>query len=241
MKITQVERQKKNLNRFNIYLDGKFAFGADEDSVVEFRLLVGKELDANELETILFGTEVGELMERMYGLFSVRQRSEKEVLEYLRNLNFKRKIAEKEELSQMVVDRLIERLKEKDLLNDERFANEWIHARRSSKLKGVNAIKAELYQKGIDREIIDRLLDSRLPTSSRRGGTSLEVVETDGFGNVIDMSEEGLAMRALEKKVKNPLLLEDMKEKQRMLGFLMRKGFSYDVAKSTIEVFIKKE
>jgi len=231
MKITQVERQKKNSKRFNIYLDGKFAFGADEDAVVDNRLIVGKELSQDEFERILFATEVGKLMERMYGLFSVRMRSEKEVRDYLRQLNFKRKLKDKEDLSDTVMDALIERLKKKDLLNDERFAGEWIHARRSSKQKGINAIKSELYQKGIEREIIDRLMDPRQREE--------DVSELDGFGNVIDSSEEGLAMRALEKKVRNPELLLDVKEKQRILGFLMRKGFSYDVARSTIESFLK--
>lgn len=232
MKITQVERQKKNSKRFNIYLDGKFAFGADDDSLVDHRLIVGKELSQDDFERILFATEVGKLMERMYGLFSVRVRSEKEVREYLRQLNFKRKLKDKEDLSDTVMNALIERLKQKDLLNDERFAAEWIHARRSSKQKGINAIKSELYQKGIEREIIDRLLDPRLRGDDREA-------ELDGFGNVIDSSEEGLAMKALEKKVRNPELLVDVKEKQRILGFLMRKGFSYDVARSTIESFLK--
>ena len=225
MKISQVERQKKNSKRFNIYLDGKFAFGADEDSLVDHRLIVGKELSQEEFERVLFATEVGKLMERMYGLFSVRGRSEKEVRDYLRQLNFKRKLKDKEALSDTVMDALIERLKQKDFLNDERFANEWIHARRNSKQKGINAIKSELYQKGIEREIIERLLDPRL----REDDNDSEYE-----------SEEKLAMQSLEKKVKNIEILEDPREKQRILGFLMRKGFSYDISRSVIEVFLKK-
>jgi regulatory protein len=227
MKITQVERQKKNTKRFNIYLDGKFALGADEDAVVDHRLILGKELSEEDLERILFATEVGKLMERMYGLFSVRMRSEKEVRDYLKQLSFKRKLKDLEELSEVVIEALIERLKQKDLLNDERFASEWIHARRVSKQKGINAIKAELYQKGIDREIIESKFDSRHQ-------------DEDGEEWNED-NEETLAMRALEKKIKNPALLEDRKEKQRILGFLMRKGFSYDVARSVIEKILKKE
>lgn len=219
MKISQVERQKKNSKRFNIYLDGKFAFGADEDSLVEHRLIVGKELSQEDFERVLFATEVGKLMERMYGLFSVRMRSEKEVRDYLRQLNFKRKLKDKEALSETVMDALIERLKQKDLLNDERFANEWIHARRNSKQKGMQSIMAELYQKGIARDIIVQAFE--------------DVGEDEG-------SEEELAMQSLEKKVRNPELLADPREKQRILGFLMRKGFSYDVSRSVIEVFLKK-
>src|SRR5260221_7244215 len=147
MKVTQVEPQKKNPRRFNIYLDGQFAFGADEDTVVNYRLLVGKEISTEDLPKILFETEVGLLMGRLYNLFSVRQRSEKEVRDYLRRLNFKRKLKDDEPLSEVVIEQLIERLKQKEILNDEQFAKSWMESRRRNKKKRVNAIKAELYQK----------------------------------------------------------------------------------------------
>ena len=230
MKITLVEKQQKNKNRYNIYLDGTFSFGADEDSVVEHRLIVGKELSSEDLERILFATEVGKLMDRMYGLLSVRMRSEKEIRDYLRNLSFKRKVKEQEELSEVVVEALITKLKARDLINDERFAREWVEARRKSKFLGINALKAELYTKGISREVIESELDSRL----RGNDTSASLCDNSE-------SEEQLAFRALEKKVKNPEMLEDMKEKQRILGFLMRKGFSYDIALDAIENYRKKE
>ena len=136
-KITLVEPQKKNPHRFNIYLDGVFGFGADEDTVVKFRLVPGKVIEPTDLEKILFETEVGKLMGRMYNLFSIRMRSEKEVRDYIRNLSFKRKfrsraksklveqeVKEPEEISQVVVESLIQNLKNKGLLNDEVFAKE---------------------------------------------------------------------------------------------------------------------
>ncbi len=227
MKITLVEKQQKNQNRYNIYLDGKFAFGVDEDTLVEQRLIVGKELDEELLEKVLFESEVGALMARMYGLLSVRMRSEKEIRDYLRNLSFKRKLKDKDELSEVVIESLIKKLKEKDLINDERFAREWIEARRNSKNKGINAIKAELYSKGISREVIESKLDPRLFGDDTTLGWSEE-------------NEEDLATKALEKKVKNILLLKDVKEKQRILGFLMRKGFSYEIAREAIENKLKE-
>ena len=77
-KITSVEPQKKNPKRFNVFMDGEFAFGADEDLVVFYRLVPGKVVEREELDKLIYEAEVGKLMERVYGLFSVRQRSEKE-------------------------------------------------------------------------------------------------------------------------------------------------------------------
>ncbi|MFH0936686.1 MAG: hypothetical protein V1808_00105, partial [Candidatus Daviesbacteria bacterium] len=73
--ITFVEPQKKNQpagrqgpKRFNIFLDGEFAFGADEDLVVNYRLIKGRTLEAEELNKLLYEAEVGKLMDRVYGL-----------------------------------------------------------------------------------------------------------------------------------------------------------------------------
>lgn len=118
-----------------MFLDGQFAFGADEDLVVNHRLLPGKELSPIDLEKLLYEAEVGKLMERMYRLFNIRQRSEKEVRDYLRNVSFKRKIQGEEEISELTTEQVIERLKKKGLVDDEVFAQAWVEARRKSKKK----------------------------------------------------------------------------------------------------------
>lgn len=218
LKITEVSPQKKNSKRFNIFLDGKFAFGADEDLVVERRLIVGKEFDASEIEKLLFEAEVGKLMERMYGLFNIRQRSEKEVRDYLKNLSFKRKLKDKDEISDIAIDSLIEKLKQKRLLNDREFAKSWVSARRRSKGKGIIALKSELYQKGIGREIVDEILEE---SSSE--------------------SEEKLAIKGIEKKWKIWNLLPVLEKKKKAYEFLMRKGFEYEIVKSVIEKLMEKE
>jgi regulatory protein len=216
--ISLVERQKKNKYRFNIYLDGEFAFGADEDTVVNFRLLKGKQIEEADLERILLETEVGKIMERMYGLFGRRQRTEREVRDYLRNLSFKRKLKDQEEISDFIIEQVIERLKTKQLLNDAMFAAEWTRARQISKKKGQVAIRQELMQKGISKEIIDEVMSQ----------------------NITEGGEQKLAVEALEKKMRLFKGLEGMELKQKVLQFLIRKGFSYDVAKDTVEDFMKK-
>lgn len=216
--VSRVQRQIKNNLRFNIYLDGEFAFGADEDTVVNFRLLKGREISEEELEKILLETEIGKLMERMYDLFGRRQRSEREVRDYMRNLSFKRKLKDQEEISETIVDMVIERLKVKQLLNDEQFAQDWMKARQVSKKKGQIAIKSELMQKGISKEVIDQLISE----------------------TVTEESEQKLAEEALEKKLRSFRLLDVQEFKQKALQFLMRKGFTYDIAKDVVEEFVKK-
>ena len=116
-KVTSVEPQKKNAKRFNVFLDGEFAFGADEDLVVSRRLVVGKIITVEDLENFLFEAEVGKLMEKMYRLWSIRQRSEKEVRDYFRVKNI--------DISQLTIDSLVENLKKKGMVNDLEFAKTW--------------------------------------------------------------------------------------------------------------------
>lgn len=217
-KITQVERQKKNPRRFSIFLDGQFAFGADEDTVVDHRLIKGKEIRPEDLPRILFETEVGALMERMYRLFARRQRSEKEVREYLKKLAVSRKSKGQEEPSAVAVEQIIERLKKKGLVNDRQFAESWVISRRRSKRKGLWALKAELYQKGVAKEIIEETVSS----------PSLAIREDD------------LAGEALEKKARvwKGLGLSEFKKKA--VEFLVRRGFDYGVAKDAVVKFLKK-
>lgn len=215
-KVTSVEPQKKDSRRFNVFLDGVFAFGADEDLVVNYRLVPGRVISKNDLNHLIFEAEIGKLMERMYGLFSVRQRSEKEVRNYLRNLSFKRKIKDQEEISRVVMDLLIERLKQKGLINDLEFAKAWVEARRKSKQKGIIALKQELYQKGVDRETIEEVLSSKYQI----------------------LGEEEMAREALEKKMKSWKNLPPRELKKKATEFLMRRGFSYEIAKIVVRLLI---
>lgn len=219
-KVTLVEPQKKDPKRFNVFLDGIFAFGADEDLIVEYRLLVGKEIQEDQLEKILEEAELGKVMGKIYNLFSFRMRSEREVRDYFRIKNLEHtpllrrpRIKAKAEYSSLVVEKIIEKLKRKGLLNDKLFAQNWVESRRRSKNKGKIAIKAELVKKGIEKEIINEVLEDA-------------------------QDELELAVRALAKKSGVFLKYEGRELEQKALQFLVRRGFSFEIAK---EAFKKME
>ncbi len=211
-KVTSVEHQKKNPHRFNIFLDGQFAFGADEDLIVDYCLLRGKTISQENLNKLLFEAEAGKLIDRVYNLYSIRERSEKEIRDYFKLLSFKNKIKGKEKISPEIVDLVVEKLRRKGVINDLRFAKAWVESRRKSKQKGMMAIKAELYQKGIDREIVEEVV----------GGQSAAG------------SEEELAKQALEKKLKSWKNTDKPTLYKKAIEFLLRRGFEYGVAKSVV-------
>jgi len=216
VKITSVEPQKKNPKRFNIFLDGVFVFGADEDLVVDYRLIIGKEITPSDLEKLLKGSEIGKLMERMYRLFNIRQRSEKEVREYIRNLSFKRKLKDREEISEFATNSLIEKLQKKGMLNDLEFARSWMEAR--GKKFGINRIKQELYKKGINREIIEEVMNSEFRVQN----------------------SETVAENQLERKLERWKNLKPMEFRKKAFDFLLRRGFEYEIVKNIVEKIMEK-
>ncbi|MFA4032514.1 regulatory protein RecX [Blautia stercoris] len=85
-------------------------------------------------------------------------------------------------------------------LDDRRYAEHYIEWKKQG--KGKARLKMELVQKGISREIIE------------------EVLESADFGETREMIRQ-----IILKKRKTDIPMNE-KEKQRLYGFLMRKGFS---------------
>ena len=84
-----------------------------------------------------------------YYFLSIRNRSEKEIRDYLVKKN----------IPEEVLEKVILHLKEKKFLNDEVFARAWVLNRIRLKPKGKVLLKIELRQKGVKDEIIQKVLD----------------------------------------------------------------------------------
>jgi len=110
-------------------------------------------------------------------------------------------------------DQVIDRLTRTRLLDDRAFCAYWIDNRRAHRPKGRWALRSELSLKGIDREIIAEMLD--------------------------ELDEEADALRAAERQAAKLARYDDATFRRRLLGFLQRRGFGYDVARRTVEHYEK--
>ena len=217
-KITAIVAQKNNSKRFSIFIDGVFSFGADEDLMVDYRLIIGKEVLAEDIDKMIFESEVGKLMKRIYNLLSIRLRSENEIRRYIKNLSYKRKLKGSSLISDTAVNLLIEKLNKKGLINDLQFAKSWVDSRRKNKKRGIKALRAELFLKGIDREVIKQVLDEDL----------------------MGQSEEQLADEALIKKLKLWKNLSKLEFKKKAYSYLARNGFDFSIISAVVEKQLKK-
>ena len=119
----------------------------------------------------------------------------------------------KRQYSPETVASTIRRLSESQLIDDESFANWWIAHRCRLKPRSRYALRFELLQKGIDEGIISAAL--------------------------ADMDDAKMALTLLETMRKKWYRLDQRQKRQKILAYLHRRGFRYDVAKSAYERFIQ--
>jgi len=149
-KITRIEQQKKKKNRVNIYIEGEFSLGLYKDTVTKFHLYENKEISPSEISSIKEFEVITDAKEKVRNYISYRERSKKEIKDYLANKGFKEEVTE-----EVLAD-----FEKANLIDDHRFAAMWIKGRNKNNPKGNFVLKMELKDKGIEESEIENLLQS---------------------------------------------------------------------------------
>lgn len=207
MYITALQTQANNQDRINIFVDNQFLQGVSALIVLQMGLRVGQELSSDQLGQLRQEEALQQATNRVLHYLSFRPRSREEVRRYLR----------KKETPAELIEMVMQRLEDLDLINDQSFTEFWIESRERSNPKGAQALKNELRMKGVKREVVDEL--------------------------VSDEQDQERALRAGYKKA--ALLARqaemDFKTFRTRLGpFLQRRGFSYEVTTHAVRALWKE-
>lgn len=158
-----------------------------------------------------------DLLDRCYRLLSYRPRTEREIKDYLYRKFRKRKLEKMDKDAFLrLLKEVVERLKNEKLINDKEFIKWWVEQRSSFKPRGKFVLKRELFEKGVSGELIDRYFEE----------------------NKLD--EYTLAKKVLQKKKGQIENLSSKKRFKKGMGYLLRRGFPYSVAKKTFEDLLDK-
>lgn len=202
-KITALKVQKRNKQRVNVYLDGQFAFGLTR--IVASWLQVGQEITEEKIRELKAKDEVEIALQKAMRFLSYRPRSIKEVKQ---NLN-------KHKFSEAIIEDIIQRLEQNNLVDDIDFARMWVENRNEFRPRGAFALRMELRQKGISEEEIDQAL--------------------------ADLDENQLAYKAATKQARKYRGLDKQEFQQKMNGFLAKRGFNYAIISSIIPIIWEEQ
>jgi regulatory protein len=201
--ITALEPQERRPDRYNLFIDGAFALGVDGATVVAEGFYVGKTLAPAELEDLKTHVAERGLFDAALRFLAARPRSRAEVRRRLLTPRPKKPAPEPE-----AVDRVLDALAERSLLDDGDFAAFWVENRERFSPRSARALGQELRQRGVSRETVEELsqperdaeraLDAGRQRLRVMGGADYETFRT------------------------------------RMGQFLQRRGFSYGVAREAV-------
>ncbi|MBD3385227.1 hypothetical protein GF407_09890 [candidate division KSB1 bacterium] len=173
--ITSIEVQKKDSNRFSIFLDGEFAFGIHKDVLLESGIARGDRLTESQVETIKKREEVKKAKIKAVRLLSVRARSKQELDERLKRSGF----------STGAIDETLRELERLDLVNDAEFAVLFARTKMAQKPQGKMALSLELKKKGIEETAIENAIAKAYEgTNESEVAFSLANRKKQQFGNL---------------------------------------------------------
>ena len=207
MRITALEPQTNNPERINLFVDGRFLLGVNAAIVLQMGLRLEQELSPDQLEQLRSEEVEQQAVDRALNYLSYRPRSREEVRRYLR----------RKETPPEIIEAALARLDRLDFVNDRTFAGFWIESREQFSPRGARALKNELRLKGVERDVVDELVDDEL--------------------------DEERALRAGRKKAISLVNVPEIDYatfRNRLGSFLQRRGFGYEVATKTVRTLWKE-
>lgn len=143
-------------------------------------------------------------LENTYRYLAIRNRSEKEIRDYLT----------KKKAAAEIIEEIILRLKKQKFLDDEVFARGWVTQRARFRPKGKSALKFELLQKGITKELIEKIL---------------------GEENEDQPDELTQAKNLIGRRIEKLKGVPRQEIYNKVGSFLARRGFDWDTIKKAID------
>ncbi len=196
MKITDIKQQVKRAGRYSIYVDDKYSFSLSENELLTIGLRIGQEFDQVEFKAVQARAVEDKGYMRSLDLLARRPRSVWEMEQYLKRKGYEHN----------VIVSLLNKLSNRGLLDDKKFAESWVSNRRLLKNVSKRRLLQELQQKKISAQIISEVLNE-------------------------DETDEQVVLKTLVEKKRSQSRYQD---EQKLTAYLLRQGFNYQDIKQVI-------
>lgn len=199
MKIEKIQKLKNN--KYKIKLDSGDIINTYDDVILNNSLLFNKEIDLGLLNKINNETLYYDCYNKTLKFIDKKLRSEKEVKEYLKKY------------SEMgYEDKILKKLKEINVINDENYAKAYISDRIFLSTDGPNKIKQELLNYGIDEKIIEE---------------NINKIDKETIYNK--------CKKIIDKKIKSNTKYSNYMLNQKITSDLVNKGYDVALIKQILE------
>lgn len=206
MIISKIKRIRGKRSQYGVYLDGSLALELSDWTIGKFGMRTGDDLDEQLIDTIKSAEAESRAKNIAINYLSYRPRSSKEIIFHLTKKGFEHECAEN-------VTRYLQSVK---MVDDNQFAHAFVRDRLKRKPTGQALLRQQLLAKGISSAMADQVL------------TEL----------VSPQSQQASALQAAKRKIQltqhTEKIIDAEKREKRILDFLLRRGFSYEIALKTI-------
>jgi len=145
--ITMIQAQKR-AGRYNVFVDGHYAFPVSETVLIDFQLFKGMEIDQDLESRLSNADDISQAYNRALDYLSNQLRTEKEVRTKLAGL----------EIPPETIDATIAKLQEMHLVDDDHYAASYVRTMMRTGEKGPRVIRQNLRQKGVTEHPIENAL-----------------------------------------------------------------------------------
>ncbi|MGH7240846.1 MAG: RecX family transcriptional regulator [Candidatus Saccharimonadales bacterium] len=198
MKITKIVQQQKQQHRYSVFVEGKYSFSLSESALLESRLNSGQEVTTEQITEYKQLSADDKLYGRALNYVALRPRSIWEVEFYLR----------RKEAPPPLIEQITNKLQRLGLLDDQKFAESFVHNRRLLRSSSTRKLQLELRKKHIASDIIEQVL-------------AADETDTDAMLKVL------VAKKRQQSKYRD----DDLK----LMQYLARQGFGYGDIKQALE------
>ena len=212
MVITKIKKIRGKRQRYSVHLDGMPALELSDWTIGKLGLHTGEDLDEDTIDKIKSTEAETQAKNNAVNYLSYRQRSSKEMVDHLIKKGFTRACAEE----------VTRQLQSARMMNDLEFARVFVRDRLKRKPTGRALLRMQLLARGIPSSMADTVLADLISPQNQQA-SALQA-----------------AMRKIQITRSSKINLDDEKQKKRLLDFLLRRGFSYEIALKTIRTTLER-
>ena len=144
-KITKIIQQVKRVDRYSIFVEGKYSFSLSETALLQSGLARGQELTKEQVGEYKVLSADDKIYSQALRYAAMRNRSVWEMEQYLKRKN----------TAPPLVTDILNKLSKIGILSDETFARSWVANRRLLKPTSLRRLKQELRAKRVPDGIIE--------------------------------------------------------------------------------------